>query len=175
VNKRSSKSSQTAAGDEPALLAHRAELQHFLARRLRHSQDATDLLQDVYVRFLQAPQRDLVRQPLAYLYRIASNLIRDFQARQQHGPVSYDSQAVDEITEHPADVWRDDLGDPMSARQTLEKTLGELPSIYQSVLLLRKRDGMSSAEIAKELGISKHTAEKYLYRAIAHFRAAHWE
>lgn len=156
--------------DDAALWACRASVRRFLLRRLWPGQDARDLLQEVYVRFLQAPQRELVREPLAYLYRIAANLVQDVQQREQHGPVTYDSEMADERAEQPADIWRDELGEPLNAQQELTAALEQLPAIYQAVLILRKRDGLSTVEIAKELGISKHTAEKYLYRAIAHLK-----
>jgi RNA polymerase sigma factor (sigma-70 family) len=153
----------------------REELHRFLVRRLRGRQEIRDLMQEVYVRFLQTPQRELVRQPMAYLYRIAANLIHDVHARERLGAVTFDSEVVEETTERRADVWAGDLGDRLSAERQVERVLAQLPAMYQAVLLLRKRDGLSSAEIAKELGISKHTAEKYLYRAIAHFREAQWD
>lgn len=153
----------------------RAQLHRFIARRLRDRQDVKDLIQEVYVRFLQTPQRELVRQPMAYLYRIAANLIQDVRSRERLGPVTYDSEVAEETTEHRAEVWAGDLSDRLSTEQQVERVLAQLPPMYQAVLLLRKRDGLSSAEIATELGISKHTAEKYLYRAIAHFREAEWD
>jgi RNA polymerase sigma factor (sigma-70 family) len=48
-----------------------------------------------------------------------------------------------------------------------------LPPIYQSILLMRKRDGLSHGEIAQKLGISIHTVRKYLTRAITECRKAH--
>jgi RNA polymerase sigma-19 factor, ECF subfamily len=157
-------------GSEPSLEACRARLHHFLARRLRREQDVHDLVQDVYVRFLQTPHRAAVREPIAYLFRIAANLLHDTHMRAQRPWVTYSSELADAQAEHPGDVWKDEVGDRISAAQEVEQALQQLPAIYQSVLLLRKRDGLSCADIAKTLGISKFTAEKYLYRAIAHFK-----
>ena len=56
--------------------------------------------------------------------------------------------------------------------QELEKILVTLPPVYQSVLLLRKRDGLNHAEIAEKLGISIHTVRKYLTRAMTECRKA---
>jgi RNA polymerase sigma-70 factor (ECF subfamily) len=127
----------------------------------------------VYVRFLQTPDHDLIREPMAYLYRVAANLVHDVQGRERHDPVTFDSKVMDEASEVAADLWRDEVADPVSAQQSLESLLSGLPEIYQAVLLLRKRDGLSCEQIAQELCISKHTAEKYLYRAIAQIRMAH--
>ncbi len=156
-----------------ALETCRARLHRFLLRRLRRRDDTRDLLQEVYVRFLQTPDHDLIREPMAYLYRVAANLVHDTQQRERQGLVTFDSLAVDEAAEHSSDIWRDELAEPLNAQQSLETLLEQLPEIYQAVLLLRKRDGLSCVEIARRLGISRHTAEKYLYRAIAHVRMAH--
>jgi len=158
---------------EAALESYRFRLHHFLIRRLRRREDTRDLLQEVYVRFLTTPDHDLIREPMAYLYRIAANLVHDVQQRERLGLVTFDSTAVEDAAHSAADIWRDELAEPLSAWQSLDTLLGQLPEIYQAVLLLRKRDGLSCTEIAQELGISKHTAEKYLYRAIAHIRMAH--
>ncbi len=152
----------------------RARLHGFLLRRMgRGNPEATDLLQEVYVRFLQTPDHALIRQPMAYLYRIAANLLYDRRRREERETVVFDSQAADESAERPADVLRDELVESLNARQEIEHRLAELPGTYQAVLLLYKRDGLSCPEIAEKLRISQHTAEKYLYRAIAHFRRAH--
>lgn len=37
----------------------------------------------------------------------------------------------------------------------------------QAILILKKRDGLSRAEIAKQLGISVHTVKKHLLKAVA--------
>lgn len=156
-----------------ALEACRARLHRFLMRRLKRRIDTRDLLQEVYMRFLQTPDHDLIREPMAYLYRVAANLAHDVELRERQSLVTFDSEAAEEASEATADIWKDDVADPLSAEQSLEKLLGHLPAIYQAVLLLRKRDGLSCEQIAHELGISKHTAEKYLYRAIAQVRMAH--
>src|SRR5687768_1144029 len=109
------------------------------------------------VRFLQAPQRGPVREPLAYLYRIAANLLNDLYDREQRAPVTFDSEVVDSLAEQPPEIDGNELSEQLSAQRQLERTLAQLPVIYQAVLLLRKRDGLSCAEIAKELHISQHT------------------
>jgi RNA polymerase sigma-70 factor (ECF subfamily) len=159
---------------EELLAECQQELSRFFTRRLRNRQEVKDFVQEVYVRFLQVPQRELVRQPLAYLYRIAANLVHDSHQRDRQGRLTYDSEIVDQMTDSEAHSGSDDLGDRIDAERQVRRVLAQLPSMYQAVLLLRKRDGLSSTEIARKLGISHHTAEKYLYRAIAHFRAADW-
>lgn len=161
----------------PGLEQYQAELHRYLARCLRQRQDADDLLQDVYVRFLQSPQQALVRQPRAYLYRIAANVLAELNLQLKRRPVTYDSEAVENKLEHDSatDAWGDELGETLHRHRQLERMLLQLPKLYRAVLLLRARDGLSYEEIAGQLSISPQTVKKYLFRALAQFRAAHWE
>lgn len=154
---------------------YRQQLQRFLVRRLRSSQDARDLAQEVYLRLLRVPDPSLVRQPQAYLYRIAANVVYEYRIREQHEPVLFDSEALEAIAEHPAETDRDEMANRLDAQRQLEGLLNQLPPLYRAILLMQKRDGLSYAEIAKELGLSIHTVEKYLFRALALVRAAKWE
>ncbi len=150
-------------------------LQRFLLRRLRCTQDARDLAQEVYLRVLRVADPKLVRQPLSYLYRIASNVVYEFHIHQQHEAVTFDSEAMEQLAEHPANVQPDEMSDRLSLQRQIAGVLKELPPLQRAILLMQKRDGLSYAEIAQKLSISVHTVEKYLFRALAVVRATKWE
>lgn len=61
-----------------------------------------------------------------------------------------------------------------AAIQRLDSILDELPPLYRAILLLRKRDGYSHAEIANRVGKSKATVHIYLTRALTRCREL-WE
>ncbi len=146
-------------------------LQRYLARRLRSAQNAQDLAQETYLRLLHLDRGEFVRKPQAYLYRIASNLIYEFQLRERKTPVMFDSQALEEAAEQGIELQAGDEPERLGAEQQIEVMLAGLPPLYRAVLILRKRDGMSYAEIARTLGISVHTVKKYLARAVAQCRS----
>jgi RNA polymerase sigma factor (sigma-70 family) len=54
----------------------------------------------------------------------------------------------------------------------LESTLASLPPKFSTTLLLHRFRGMSIAEIAKQLGVSRPAAKKYLAKALSHCRDA---
>lgn len=149
-------------------------LHRFLTRRLRSAHHAQDLAQEVYLRLLRVEDSELVRQPQAYLYRIASNLAYEFQLREKKAPVTFDSEVLDHLAEHPLEPLTDELGERLGASQQLEHVLMQLQPMYRAVFILRKRDGLSYPEIAKALDLSVHTVKKYLARAIVQCRAADW-
>lgn len=154
---------------------YRRGLQRFLLQRLRSTQDARDLSQEVYLRLLRVPDLRMVRRPQAYLLRIAANVVYEFQIGRQHDAVTFDSQLMDDAAEHPGQPQPDDLTERLHTERQLEKLLARLPPLQQAILLMQKRDGMSYAEIAEALHLSVHTVEKYLFRALATVRATKWD
>lgn len=152
---------------------YQAELHRFLMRRLHSSHHAQDLAQEAYLRLLRVERPELVRQPRAYLYRIAVNLVLEFRLRARREPITYDSdtlaEAAERISEAPADE-----GERTADTQQIELILQQLPPLYRAIFVLRKRDGLSYQEIAQQLEISVHTVKKYLARAVAKVRQARW-
>ena len=57
-------------------MANRQALQRFLQARLRGKGDPEDILQDLWVK-LESLETGPVTEPLAYLYRMTENLVRD--------------------------------------------------------------------------------------------------
>jgi len=84
-----------------------------------------------------------------------------------------DTCSLDGIEEIASDDDPQSNFEMQKAITDLENILSGLPAIYQSILLMRKRDGLKHAEIAQKLGISIHTVRKYLTRAITECRKAH--
>ena len=153
---------------------YQPELHRYLVRCMRSNRDIEDLLQDVYVRFLQSPHKDLVRQPRPYLYRIAANVVAEFNLRQRRQPLTYDSDIANEKLEEKSAA--DDLADAHNdQRQLLTKILQRLPKIYRTVLVMRMREGLTHEEIAQKLNLAPVTARTYLSRALALCRAAQWD
>ena len=151
---------------------YRVGLHRYLTKRLRSVHHAQDLAQEAYLRLLRVEDAEMVRKPQAYLYRIASNLAYEFKLREQREPVTFDSDVVEQLAEHPEGPVFDELGEHADASQQLEYVLMQLPPMYRAVFMLRKLDGLSYAEIAKSLELSVHTVKKYLARAVVRCRAA---
>jgi RNA polymerase sigma-70 factor (ECF subfamily) len=154
---------------------YHAGLHRFLMRRLRSTQNAQDLAQETYLRLLRMDRHELVRKPQAYLYRIASNLVYEFNLRERNTPVCFDSEAFERAAESHAQPAAADASEEVNLSQQLEALLEQLPPLYRAVFVLRKRDDLSYSEIAETLDISVHTVKKYLARAVAQCRCARWD
>ena len=161
-----------------ALRQYAPLLFRFLLNRLRRSDVtyAEDLLQQVFLRFWQSPQRELVRKPDAYLYRIAEHVLSEFLLRRSRSLVTFDSETVEQLADEPASGgdWREGIGDQAALEQQLERVLAQIPPMYRAVLILSTRDGLTYAEISKRLNITEKTAKTYFSRALACCRAADW-
>lgn len=149
---------------------HGPSVRHFLISRLGNAADAEDLAHETYLRLARVKDLDLIRNPEAYLIRIAANLANEFHLKQGRNPASV---SLDDIYNTGAD------GDGMQHEENLqhraeisklEHLLSELPPHYAAVLLMRKRDGYSPAEIAERLDIAPSTVTTYLKRALALLR-----
>jgi len=149
-----------------AYLERREDLLRFFTLRLRSAAAAEDLVQDIYLRVSAHPADAEVRNAPGYLYRLGSNLMldrirgerraaaRDHDWREGHRTV----HGGEEVAEEPA------ADDVVAARQRLAAIvaiLGELPEQTQRVFRMHKFDGLSHAEVAQALGISRSAVEKH--------------
>ncbi len=138
-----------------------ADLLRYLQQRLRNDADARDIAQEAFLRFLRLDDQERVRNPEAYIFRIAGNLLWERRLR-QHAELG--KPLVEEIpmTEQtPLDIA---VADEEAVR--VRATLEALPAVRRAVLVLHIRDGLSFAQIAAESGITTSLAKKHYYRAL---------
>ena len=147
-------------------------LHRYLSRRIRGSTSVEDLTQEIFERFLRVTVADSIRNPQAYLFRIASHVVSDSLLRDERTVVMYDSEAADERTENPAVVAPDDMSDQIALSQELQRALSQLPDMQRAVILLAVRDGLSHSEVARRTGLSVSTVGLYVCEARARLRSA---
>jgi RNA polymerase sigma-70 factor (ECF subfamily) len=146
------------------------ELHGYLVNRLKgHPLEAADIAQETYLRILRMKNADFVKNPHAYVYSIASNVIRELGLKEQtQANLVTELDQDSQLPQHVESAEKQ--ADRLIRLQHLDQTIEKMPPMYRAVLVLRKRDGMSHQEIADKLNISKHTVKKYLFRAITQCR-----
>ncbi len=151
-----------------------ADLHHFLLHRLRRDQDASDVAQEVYLRLLRLKSQEFVRQPHAYVFHIACQVIGQLKMREKadHDVLTYDTELATDLAEHPPEFDPDPLLGPVNADYQLKRLLEDLSDTHRKVFILRRCEGLSWAEIAGELNLSVHTVKKYIAEANARISAA---
>lgn len=150
---------------------HATELTGFLRAR-KGAHDAEDLVQDGFVRLIQASAVEAPVNPRAWLYRTVSNLAADaYDHRQVRERLHVDLPCVaDEFPEQPVDPARH-----IEARQQLRHVwtaLQRLPEPCRHAFLMNRLDGMSQRAIASQLGIAEKTVERHILRAMQACRQA---
>jgi RNA polymerase sigma factor (sigma-70 family) len=147
-------------------------LYRYLVRKIKGIEDAQDLAQTTYLRFLQAPNLAAIRQPQAYLYRIAANVVSEFRLlRRRSELVTYDSQLAQEHAERADDLPMDQAADDLYSDQLFRQVVNGLPVTHRAVLILFVQEGLSIEQIGQRLGIGVLTTRKYLRQALVRLRA----
>lgn len=134
----------------------RDELVSFV-RRLGVRTDAEDIVQEAMLRALQSPPS---RQPRAWLYRIAINIIRDGARRRGVERTALSHVIQREPRSAPAsDVIAADRENTRAARAALAST----PERQRLALLLRIDRGMEYDEIGLVLDCTAATARQHFH------------
>ena len=140
---------------------HAQALFGFLLSLTRNEADTRDILQELFLKLAKKPELlDGVREPRAFLIRLAHNQAIDLIRRHRTRQKNYEELAVEttEIFSCLPDT------DEETFRQALEKALGELPAEQRVVIHLKLWEEMTFESIAEILEISLNTAaSRYRY------------
>jgi RNA polymerase sigma factor (sigma-70 family) len=166
-----------ASGPHKALLSAyietRADLRAYFLVRLRSDTDADDLVQELYEKVAAVDARLEIEQPLAFLYRQASNLMldrlrsrkrtagRDAEWRRTHHIAGDSEDIADEPSAYDVVAGRERLA-------RLVEAIKALPGPIQTVFRMHKFEGLAHKEVAERLGISKSLVEKHMIAALRH-------
>ena len=140
-------------------------LRSYLSHFFHSKHDIDDVLQDAYVRAVQAEKVEEIQTPKAFLYKICKNLA-----------INHHTKAAQRLTDYIADF--DDLEVLYSTVSMDEQVEQEnrfvqfcesvkcLPPQCRRAFVLKKVYGLSSKEVAQRLGITISTVDKHLARGL---------
>lgn len=147
--------------------SYQRDLERFFRRRLSSSEAAADLTQETFLRLLRVGPAAAIRDPRAYLFRTASNLVADH----------YRSAGITAAESADDAEWQAFL-DPQPSPEAvilsreeldvLRQAIADLPPRGQEVFRMHKFDGLSYREIGTRLGIAKNTVMVHMARSLAH-------
>ena len=150
---------------------NRDALYLFLRKRVASEEDARDILQELYIRISSFDSKDSVENPVAYLYRVAANMAVDFQ-RSSSSYQRLKSRAFDYGQSESDKAYSQSNTDPERAcdadkkLQAVLASIQKLPDKCKYAFIKYRFGGQSQEEIARELGVSKHSVEKYIGKAM---------
>lgn len=141
------------------------KLKRYLNRVLKRPEDVEDIVQEAFVRVLEAGSKGEIHYRQAYLFRTAHNLALNSLARKSNLLEDYIEDFPDlEVLSNDAS-----LEDTVASQQRFElfcQAAASLPYQCRQVLILRKVYGLSQNEVAARLGIAVSTVEKHLAKAM---------
>jgi RNA polymerase sigma factor (sigma-70 family) len=149
---------------------HHAVLQAFFRRRIRSKSDTPDLVQEVYLRMLRISDPEAIRNPVHYLYTVASNLVKEHAVLERRRASGLD---IEEAPPHEQlETWPAFDGELDAARRVarVREVLKQLRPRWQAAVELRFTHGLTYPEIAVRLGVSPQMAKKYVAQALGHCR-----
>lgn len=147
------------------ILPHEAALVRFLSGKWVRPADVQDIRHDIYVRILEAAERERPAAPKAFLFAIAKNLLVD---RARHDRIvaidlleDLESLGVliDEVSPERRASGREQL-------TRLSALFDRLPQRRRQVVWMRRIEGLPQREIARRLNIAEATVEKHLVLGI---------
>jgi RNA polymerase sigma-70 factor (ECF subfamily) len=140
-------------------------LKRFVARFFNRPHDIEDIVQETFVKALEAGSKTKILSPKAYLFQTAKNLsIKELSrcsTRLQNNMGDYLPEGV-LVTE----TSTEDQVDNLRKLATFCQALRGLPVQCRRVYILRKVYGFSHKEIASRLGISTNTVERHIAKGI---------
>ena len=132
-------------------------LARYLSRHASNADEAAEIYQESIVRVLEQAKQSAIRHPLAYVIRVARNLL-----------IKNSEISIDDVDEMQCNQPNPE--ETFSQQQRVElitQALNTMPSQRRRVFIMRRIDGESRQAIAAKLGLSIEAVSKHLSRAMA--------
>jgi len=156
---------------EPVVAAYEEwlrELRRYVHRLTGDADMAEDVAQEAILRFVRAQRNTEVRTARAWLYRTATNLVRD-QARHE---AMRRRRLVPEVDVSDATPEQD--FERSEVIREVRDALARIPARDRELLILRE-SGFRYREIAEVIGVKTESVPVLAARALERFRAAYAE
>jgi len=149
----------------------RAPLLAYFLRRTGNPQEAEDLTQETFVRLIGSSTFENADEARAFVFRVASNLLRD-RARSQTRLRRFPTLPLDSVAGDESKLVEDiDPERVLISRENLTEVLAcldELGERTKNIFILFRLEGMRQKGIAAFYGISVSTVEKHVMTAVLH-------
>lgn len=140
-------------------------LQQWLRRKTGCREQAADLAQDTFMRLLSQRKVEELKQPRAYLSRIARSLMIDQFRRRLLEQAYLESLAA---LPEPVEISPQERNVILETLLQIDQMLDGLGPRTREIFLLAQLDGLSHAAIGLRLNLSANTVSKHFVRAMAH-------
>ncbi|MDD0973594.1 RNA polymerase sigma factor [Pseudomonas fontis] len=144
-------------------------LEAFVARRTGNAQVAADLTQESFLRLARLPADKQIDNLPAFLFTIASNLIRDHQRQMIRRERLDGGEPSDELPCNTPSA--DEQLAALQDQALMHDAIQALPEATRHIFLLYHVDECTYREIGERLQVSPRSVEYQLRRALVDCRA----
>ncbi|WP_226682319.1 RNA polymerase sigma factor [Sutcliffiella horikoshii] len=160
---------QMAEGDQAAFEAfvHRyhVPIHQYTERLLKDSKKAEDVVQETFIRLLkQLKSKQIPTYPKAWLYRVASNICKDYWRSAQYRSEDTAKEEMPVTVDQQASVI--EIYERQETRKEMLASLKSLSESQQQIVTLRFYQDMKLKEIADILDLPLGTVKSNLFHAL---------
>lgn len=142
-----------------------AILMMYLRQNWRDQSNIEDLLHDVYVQVFEAAREKVPENPKAFVFTTARNLLISRVRQRNIVPI----ETVADLDALGVAIGAPDQERSTIAREELRRlqtAMDQLPEKYRDVVIMRRVEDLSRAEIAVRLGLTEGSVSTYLRRGM---------
>lgn len=149
-----------------------SRLRQFLMRYFVRNQDIEDAVQETFLRVYESSQKQEIRSPRAFIFKVAENLALSEITRKANQITYYmgDMEDLEVIDDKPSAIEHLVNQEKLL---NISKAIESLPPQCQKVVVMRKVFGFTHSEIASRMGISTKTVENHLTRGLQRCQEAY--
>ncbi|MBB6522538.1 RNA polymerase sigma factor [Pseudoteredinibacter isoporae] len=145
------------------------QLKSYLGRFFSSSHDIEDILQDTYIKAVEAEKRYTINTPKAFLYKVSKNLALNYHDRAAQ-KLTDGIEDFDSLEVLFKSISLEDQFEQEDRFQQFCLAAKQLPPKCRKVFILKKVYGLSNSEIAERLNISISTVDKHLAKGLLQCR-----
>ncbi len=147
------------------VLPHEPALRAYLRAQFPDLPDQDDVVQVCLIRLLKVRAAGEIASPRGLLFAVARNAARDhFRRRKVANTFPITEAEVSSVFDEAPSV--EEQVSRAQEAELLKSAISALPPRCREILLLKKYQNLSQREIARLLGISEHTVEAQLTKAL---------
>lgn len=146
------------SGIYEAFLSSESTLRRYISRFVYRPEDIDDMIQETFLRAYKAADEREIDYPKAYLFRVAKSVAVRELTRKSAQVTDYMEEA--KLEEHSTQALLEEEVEANEKVRLYCKAIAELPPQCRKVFLMRKYQGLSHKEIARQLNISVGAVEK---------------
>lgn len=148
-------------------LQYEATLRRVVGRYRRRGEDVDDLVQEAFLRTYAANEKEEIRNPKAFLIRVAKNLAISEAMRKEHSATeSFEDSGGSDVYVDEGQGTVEEQVDGRRKLFVLSQAIASLKPELRQALLMCKIEKLKFRQIATRLDVSVSTVEKRVAAAL---------